>query len=339
MSPAPPRGRDPRSCREPRLAAAARTRPRASGGCACRSTASTPPRELLRDAGAPLRHAASAPTTPEPALVARVRARGRARRAARAARTARPRVPSLGAWLAGGTLGRAGAARACTALVPVGHPTCERRLTRPTPTCSTRRVVGLDVFVIPYGPIRSGVFESIQFLIETGGEDVPRTPDAAVLQAPRHRAALRGAAIPTTRSSVAERVAGIAGVAHAIAFSQAVERALGVEPPPARAALAGRPRRARADRVPPRRDRQAGRDDRALRRSGALRDPQGAGHAPARAALTAAASAAASSCPAACAAEPLLEPASCARELDALRARPGARPAAVARRPRRSPTG
>ena len=35
-------------------------------------------------------------------------------------------------------------------------------------------VTGLDVFAIPFGPVRSGIFEAIQFQIETGGEDVPR---------------------------------------------------------------------------------------------------------------------------------------------------------------------
>ena len=34
------------------------------------------------------------------------------------------------------------------------------------------RLAGPGVFVIPYGPVRSGVFESAQFLVQTGGEDV-----------------------------------------------------------------------------------------------------------------------------------------------------------------------
>ena len=66
------------------------------------------------------------------------------------------------------------------------------------------------MFVIPYGPIRSGVFEAIQFLIETGGEDVLALADAPVLQAPRARAALPRARRSSTAVYVAERVAGIA---------------------------------------------------------------------------------------------------------------------------------
>ncbi|MCA1690117.1 MAG: NADH-quinone oxidoreductase subunit C, partial [Actinobacteria bacterium] len=52
------------------------------------------------------------------------------------------------------------------------HP--QRRLTAPDADLLDRRVGGLDVFCLPYGPVRSGVFEAIQFQIETGGEDVPR---------------------------------------------------------------------------------------------------------------------------------------------------------------------
>jgi Ni,Fe-hydrogenase III large subunit len=106
-----------------------------------------------------------------------------------------------------------------------------RRLTEPDADLLDRRVHGFDAFAIPYGPIRSGVFESIQFLIETGGEDVPRLQTRPFF---KHRGLERrfeGMA-PEQAVHVAERVAGIASVAYASAFSQAVERALGVLAPP-----------------------------------------------------------------------------------------------------------
>lgn len=34
-------------------------------------------------------------------------------------------------------------------------------------------LAGEGVFTLPYGPVRSGVFESVQFLVETPGEDIP----------------------------------------------------------------------------------------------------------------------------------------------------------------------
>ncbi|MGH2835827.1 MAG: NADH-quinone oxidoreductase subunit D, partial [Solirubrobacteraceae bacterium] len=106
-----------------------------------------------------------------------------------------------------------------------------RPLTRPDPDLIERAVGGLDVFTIPYGPVRSGVFEAIQFQIETGGEDLPRLQTRPFF---KHRGiedrftGLR----PRVGVHVAERVAGIASCAYAAAFSQAVERAVGAEAPP-----------------------------------------------------------------------------------------------------------
>jgi Ni,Fe-hydrogenase III large subunit len=107
----------------------------------------------------------------------------------------------------------------------------ERRLTAPDADLLDRRVHGLDVFTLPYGPVRSGVFEAIQFQIETGGEDVARMQTRPFF---KHRGMERRFAglTPERAVQVAERVAGIASVAYATAFSQAVERALGVPPPP-----------------------------------------------------------------------------------------------------------
>jgi Ni,Fe-hydrogenase III large subunit len=83
-------------------------------------------------------------------------------------------------------------------------------------------VAGEGVFTLPYGPVRSGVFESVQYLIETPGEDIPHLR-ARVYH--KHRALecrFQGMG-PDDGVLLAERVEGVASVAHAIAFCQAVE--------------------------------------------------------------------------------------------------------------------
>jgi Ni,Fe-hydrogenase III large subunit len=107
----------------------------------------------------------------------------------------------------------------------------DHRLTEPDADVLDRRVHGLDVFVIPYGPVRSGVFEAIQFQIETGGENVARMQTRPFF---KHRGMedLFVGLTPDRAVYVAERVAGIATVAYACAFSHAVERAAGVDPAP-----------------------------------------------------------------------------------------------------------
>jgi formate hydrogenlyase subunit 5 len=107
----------------------------------------------------------------------------------------------------------------------------ERRLTEPDADRLDRSVSGLDVFTIPFGPVRSGIFEAIQFQIETGGEDVPRLQTRPFFKHRGIEARLAGLT-PEVGVHVAERVAGIASCAYAAAFSHAVERALGVTPPP-----------------------------------------------------------------------------------------------------------
>ncbi|HTU78569.1 MAG TPA: hypothetical protein VMF09_07400 [Solirubrobacteraceae bacterium] len=104
------------------------------------------------------------------------------------------------------------------------------QLTAPDADLLGRQVSGLDVFSIPYGPVRSGIFEAIQFHIETGGEDVPRLHTRPFF---KHRGmeARFGGLTPDVAVHVAERVAGIASCAYASCFSQAVERALGIQAP------------------------------------------------------------------------------------------------------------
>jgi formate hydrogenlyase subunit 5 len=107
----------------------------------------------------------------------------------------------------------------------------DHRLTEPDADRLDRRVQGLDAFAIPYGPVRSGIFEAIQFQIETGGENVPRIQTRPFFKHRGLEARFVGLS-PDRAVMVAERVAGIASVAYASAFSQAVERALGVAPSP-----------------------------------------------------------------------------------------------------------
>jgi formate hydrogenlyase subunit 5 len=104
------------------------------------------------------------------------------------------------------------------------------RLTAPDADLLDRHVSGLDVFSIPYGPVRSGIFEAIQFYIESGGEDVPRVETRPFFKHRGMEARFAGL-YPDAAVHVAERVAGIASCAYAAAFSEAVERALGVQAP------------------------------------------------------------------------------------------------------------
>jgi formate hydrogenlyase subunit 5 len=106
----------------------------------------------------------------------------------------------------------------------------DRPLTNPDADRLDPRLEGLDVFSLPYGPVRSGIFEAIQFQIDTGGEDVPKIQTRPFFKRRAMEARLQGLT-PDVAVHVAERVAGIASSAYAAAFSQAVERALGVVVP------------------------------------------------------------------------------------------------------------
>jgi len=113
-------------------------------------------------------------------------------------------------------------------VVPLDHP----RLTpvlRPDADAFARAVRGDGAFVIPYGPIRSGVFESIQYVIDTGGEDVLSLEVKPFFKHRRLEERFEGLSL-RGGAALAERISGPASVAHAVAYSEAVERALGVEP-------------------------------------------------------------------------------------------------------------
>jgi formate hydrogenlyase subunit 5 len=93
------------------------------------------------------------------------------------------------------------------------------------------RLGGPGVFVIPYGPVRSGVFEAAQFLIQTGGEDVAYCAQRLFFK--RRGAERRICEVPLDHAVlVAERVSGTSSVAHALAFSHAVESLAETEVPP-----------------------------------------------------------------------------------------------------------
>lgn len=94
----------------------------------------------------------------------------------------------------------------------------------------SRRVTGPGVFTIPHGPVRSGVFESVEYVVETPGEDIPHVN---VRPFAKHRGLeVRFEQLtPDEGIWLSERVEGIASVAHALAFSHALEHLAGVEPP------------------------------------------------------------------------------------------------------------
>lgn len=85
-------------------------------------------------------------------------------------------------------------------------------------------VTGHGVFTVPFGPVRSGVGESVEFLLETPGEDVAQLNIRLHF---KHRGVAKRfeGLTPADGVLVAERVEGIASVAHALAFSHAIESA------------------------------------------------------------------------------------------------------------------
>jgi formate hydrogenlyase subunit 5 len=133
-------------------------------------------------------------------------------------------------------------------LVPKGHPRLDplvlplhSGLSRPQPgsgqpvgpvDLDTRplpaHLQGEGVFTMPYGPVRSGVFESIEYLVETPGEDIPHLRTRVFH---KHRGVEIRFEKMSTEDGVlmAERTEGVASVAHAMAYCQAVERIAEVE--------------------------------------------------------------------------------------------------------------
>ncbi|MDA8399236.1 MAG: NADH-quinone oxidoreductase subunit C [Actinomycetota bacterium] len=89
---------------------------------------------------------------------------------------------------------------------------------------------GEGVFTIPYGPVRSGVFESIEYLVETPGEDIPHLRTRVFHKHRGVETRFEGMGV-ATGAMLAERCEGVASVAHVIAYCGAIERLAGVEIP------------------------------------------------------------------------------------------------------------
>lgn len=99
-----------------------------------------------------------------------------------------------------------------------------------------RLVVGTGLFTIPHGPVRSGVFESVEYLVETPGEDIPQL---RVRVYAKHRGIeKRFEDLPLDQGILlAERAEGIASVAHALAYAHAIESLAGIQIPAAAALI------------------------------------------------------------------------------------------------------
>ncbi len=91
-------------------------------------------------------------------------------------------------------------------------------------------VQGEGVFTLPYGPVRSGVFEAVEVLIETSGEDIAHLRTRIFYKHRGIEARFCGLDV-ADGALLAERVEGVASVAHAVAFSQAIEQIGGISVP------------------------------------------------------------------------------------------------------------
>jgi formate hydrogenlyase subunit 5 len=119
-------------------------------------------------------------------------------------------------------------------VIPEGHPRLAP-LIRPGPPEAyllPRHVEGYGIFTIPHGPVRSGVVESIEYLVETPGEAIPHL-NMRVFYKYRGVEDRFAGMTPADAVLLAERTEGIASVAHALAFCHAVETIAGCQPPPA----------------------------------------------------------------------------------------------------------
>jgi Ni,Fe-hydrogenase III large subunit len=93
----------------------------------------------------------------------------------------------------------------------------------PDPSPLAAHVHGEGVFTLPYGPVRSGVFEAVEYLIETSGEDIAHLRARIFYKHRGIEARFKGLDV-ADGALLAERVEGVASVAHAVAFSQAIEQ-------------------------------------------------------------------------------------------------------------------
>ncbi|MGH3125187.1 MAG: NADH-quinone oxidoreductase subunit C, partial [Streptosporangiaceae bacterium] len=115
-------------------------------------------------------------------------------------------------------------------VVPDGHPRLQPLILAGSPAVLPSHVAGPGLFTIPHGPVRSGVMESIEYLVETPGEDIPHLNMRVFY---KHRGVEKRFEGMTVADGVllAERTEGIATVAHTLAYCHAVERMAGAEVP------------------------------------------------------------------------------------------------------------
>lgn len=104
-----------------------------------------------------------------------------------------------------------------------GSGTRVRQPLVPSEGAVPRYLVGEGLFTIPHGPVRSGVVESLEFLVETPGEDIPRIQMRVFAKHRGVEVAFEGRDALTEGVYLAERVEGTASVAHALAYCQALE--------------------------------------------------------------------------------------------------------------------
>jgi Ni,Fe-hydrogenase III large subunit len=119
-----------------------------------------------------------------------------------------------------------------SSLVPEGHPRLAPLVAAGSPDdhAMPRDVAGYGMFTIPHGPVRSGVLESMEYLVETPGEAIAHLSMRIFY---KHRGIAGRFAGMTVGDGVllAERAEGIASVAHALAYCHAVEAIAGCEVP------------------------------------------------------------------------------------------------------------
>jgi formate hydrogenlyase subunit 5 len=119
-----------------------------------------------------------------------------------------------------------------TGLIPQGHPRIAPLVAPGSPAehALHRHVTGYGMFTIPHGPVRSGVFESMEYLVETPGEAIPHL-NMRIFYKHRGIAARFVGAPAGDGVLLAERAEGIASVAHALAYCHALEAIAGCEVP------------------------------------------------------------------------------------------------------------
>ena len=117
-------------------------------------------------------------------------------------------------------------------VVPRGHPRLAPLVLHGSPEdhALPRHVAGYGMFTIPHGPVRSGVMESIEYLVETPGEAIPHLNMRVFY---KHRGIEKRFEGMSAADGVlvAERAEGIASVAHTLAYCHAIERIAGCTPP------------------------------------------------------------------------------------------------------------